>query len=395
MRSPWRASGVARTFNKDVAKVFGELMAPKHEETFPRYQTPFVDYLRVKCRGGHGGSPLPNVNRSQKLAGPGYGGHGGDVILKPTHLVESLLHIEETIKANNGGDAEGTSRGKHAKHTTVNVPLGVIVRKRIKTMAGYRSVFWHQFQEERHSIVVARGGKGGLGPSTFKKHDNRLPEVGETTHIELELRLINDVALIGRPNAGKTSLVSALTSYMTRIGPEEGSTTRPHVAVLRFVDGLDVRLMDLPPFSAENEQIYARILRHIYRTKVVAYVINAADDQGDPVDTLQQLRAIVKASNMYQQDKTELVVMTKCDMFHKEALYNLDKVYYKLRNETPHVRVVGTSATHRLGLQRLVNTLRELVHPKQVLYTPRETVESQEIKFIKQPDEPPGEIMVG
>ncbi|GIX60828.1 GTP-binding protein [Babesia caballi] len=366
---------MCRTVAEHVSRAFGELVVPKQVETFPRYQKPFADYVRLKCKGGHGGSPLPNVNRSRRLCGPGYGGHGGDVLLKPTHLVESLLHIEDTVRAANGGDASGTSRGLHARPCVISVPPGTIVRKRVKTVNGYRSIFWHQFLDEKQSLVVARGGRGGLGPSCFKKHDGRLPELGETSALELELRLINDVALIGEPNVGKTSIVSALTSYMSRIGPEEGSTTRPHVAVLRFVDGLDVRLMDLPPLCMESGIEIDRILRHLYRTKVVAYVVDGATD-GDAVGTLRRLRGMVRASSMYDDAKTELVVVNKCDMVHKEALYNLDKVYYRLLNEDRHLHVVGTSATHRLGLQRLVNTIKELVHQSHMQHDTRQTVKA-------------------
>lgn len=371
---------MTKVLRSNVVQAFADLISSKNAETFPRYQTPFVDYIRVKCKGGHGGSPVPNVNRSRRLCGPGYGGHGGDVILKATHLVESLLHLEDEIKARNGADAQGTSRGKHAPNHVVNVPLGVIVRKRVKSQSGYRNIFWHQFMDDKTSLVVARGGKGGLGPSCFKKHDNRLPEVGESTYLELELRLFNDVAFFGMPNSGKTSLISSLTSYMTRIGPEEGSTTRPHVAVLRFVDGVDIRLMDLPPICSGNDEKIPRILRHIYRTKVLAYVLDAADP--GCLDVLENLRSTVKQSPMYDKNKLELIIMNKCDLFHKETLFNLNKVHYKLLQEEPQIRVVGTSATHRLGLGRLVNTVRDMLYPSQVDYTPRQIVQSYEIKVI-------------
>ncbi|KAK1444723.1 developmentally regulated GTP-binding like protein [Babesia gibsoni] len=366
--------------SKNILKAFGELVSPRNSETFPRYQAPFVDYLRLVCKGGHGGSPVNNVNRSRRLCGPGYGGHGGDVILKPSHHVESLLHLEDTIKAKHGGDAQGTSRGKHAPNRIVHVPPGVIVRKRVKTPNGYKNIFWHQFLDNNGSLVVACGGRGGLGPSCFKKHDNRLPEVGESTYLELELRLINDVAFIGVPNSGKTSLISSLTSYMTRIGPEEGSTTRPHVAVLRFVDGIDIRLMDLPPLHSANEEKHTRILRHIYRTKIITYVLDASDPNS--IDLLGELRGAIKNSQMYDKDKMELVVMNKCDLFHKETLYNLNRVYYKLVQEDPQIKVIGTSATHKLGLGRLVNTIRDMLYQSQIEHTPRKIVKSYEIKLI-------------
>lgn len=130
------------TLSKDVAKTISELVSVKYTESFPRYQKPFVDLLRIRCRGGNGGFPLANVNRSRSLSGPGYGGHGGNVILKSTHLIDNLLHLDDVIRAKSGGDACGTSRGLHSPDTVVNVPLGVIVRKRIKADNKTVNVFW-------------------------------------------------------------------------------------------------------------------------------------------------------------------------------------------------------------------------------------------------------------
>ncbi|AFZ79342.1 small GTP-binding protein domain containing protein [Theileria equi strain WA] len=367
---------------RDVAKTLSELVSVTNKETFPRYQTPFADYIRIKCQGGHGGSPLENVNRSKKLNGPGYGGHGGNVIFKSTHLVEDLLHLPDYIKAKNGGNAHGTSRGLHARDSVINVPLGLIVRKRIKSGDRTRNVFWHQFLKLNESLLIARGGKGGLGPSCFKKHDNRLPEVGEITNLELELRLFNDVAFLGLPNSGKTSLISSITPYMTRIGPEEGSTTRPHSAVLKFIDGLDIRLLDLPPLHPNDEKL-GRILRHIYRSKLIVYVLSASDPTNH-METLQLLRSIVTGSPMFDEDKLELVVMTRCDMLHKDVLFNLDRLHYKLLDALPHIRVVGISSTHGLGLDRLVKTIRNLLYPAELTYNRRHFVESYETKLLPQ-----------
>ncbi|UKK02049.1 hypothetical protein MACK_001403 [Theileria orientalis] len=367
---------------KDVAKTISELVSIKNAESFPRYQTPFVDYLRVKCVAGSGGSPLQNTNRSKKLNGPGYGGHGGSIYFKSTHLVHDFLHIESKIRGKDGGDACGTSRGLHSPDTIINVPLGSILRKRVKTEDRTRCIFWHQFLKQDEKLLVARGGRGGLGPSSFKKHDNRLAEVGESIKVELELRLFNDIAFIGLPNSGKTSLISSLTSYMTRIGPEEGSTTRPHVAVIRFIDGVEIRVMDLPPLSSNTERSMAnKITRHLYRSKAIAYVINASDDC-DHFETLDSLRQIVKNSRTFDESRAEMVIMTKCDKIHKNVLFNMDSLYYKLLGSLPHVPIVATSATHRLGLERCVNTMRDLIYPRHVTYNMREMVESYEIKLL-------------
>ncbi|XP_952264.1 GTP-binding protein, putative [Theileria annulata] len=367
---------------KDVAKTLSELVSIRNAESFPRYQKPFVDYLRLKCVGGAGGSPVENQKRSKKLNGPGYGGHGGSVYFKATHLVSDFIHIESVIKGKSGGNAHGTSRGLHASDTVINIPLGSILRKRVRRDDRTRCIFWHQFLNPDEKLLIARGGRGGLGPSCFKKHDNRLAEVGESITLELELRLFNDVAFIGLPNSGKTSLISSLTSYMTRIGPEEGSTTRPHIALIKFLDGVDIRVMDLPPLSQNTDKdMVKKITRHLYRSKLIAYVISAAED-GDHMETLKSLREIVSGSKTFVDSKLEMIIMTKCDMIHRNTLFNLDSLYYKLLDSQPEIPVVATSATHRLGLDRCVRTIRDLLYPRNVTYTKRELVESYEIKLL-------------
>lgn len=104
-----------------------------------------------------------------------------------------------------------------------------------------------------------------------------MPELGEKCYLELELRLLNDVAFIGDASTGKTSIISAITGYQTRIGPERGSTTRPHVSVLKFKDGVEIRLLDLPPLDpCDNDDQFKLINRHIYRSKAIAYVLDAS-----------------------------------------------------------------------------------------------------------------------
>ncbi len=224
-------------------------------ESIPRAVKPFVDWLWVEAKAGNGGDPLPGAMRRQIPVGPGWGGHGANIYMVGSHLTDSFLDIHQKVKARHGENAHGKSRGCHAKHHFIHVPVGTIVRERfwtgLKTCEGrkiHRSVFKHQFlgiyQEE--TIQIAQGGLGGVGPSSFKKNDGRAATPGVRKLLELELRVITDVALIGTVNSGKTSLLAAMSRAHTRIGPEAYSTTRPHVGVLGFRDGVEVRVCDLP-----------------------------------------------------------------------------------------------------------------------------------------------------
>eukprot|EP00439_Symbiodinium_sp_Y106_P073678 s678_g13.t4 len=180
-----------------------ELFGTEDVESFPRLQKPFVDRIWLSAKAGNGGSPAPNANRRPHLpTGPGYGGHGGNVILKATTQIESFLDVPEKINAEHGGDGHDSSRGKSGKDYVLQVPLGTIIRERVfsgeRTPEGRRIFlpqFRYQFLRHEDTYIVAKGGTGGIGPKSFKKGDSRRPTHGQRARLELELRLMNDAAL--------------------------------------------------------------------------------------------------------------------------------------------------------------------------------------------------------
>ncbi|CDJ43653.1 GTP-binding protein, putative, partial [Eimeria tenella] len=237
--------------------------------------------------------------------GPGYGGHGGSVLLRCSSTVGCLYTVQQQIAAAAGGDGQQTSRGLHAPDTIVKLPPGTIVRKRILTgqksssgRAIRASVFWQQLLEEGQSLLVAAGGRGGIAPPSLKQQKKRrAPEAGEKVHLELELRLVNDVGVVGESAAGKTSLVSALTDYQSRIGPGGFRTRRPFVASLLWASGEKALLLDPPalfPGAHKDKRLGLRILRHYYRSRVFLYVVDPTQQrqQQDPRLLLQQQQQI-------------------------------------------------------------------------------------------------------
>ncbi|PFH33339.1 GTP-binding protein [Besnoitia besnoiti] len=378
-------------------------------ENFPRYEKPFVDFMWCEAKAGNGGKPKQNAVRSRNFRGPGYGGHGGNVILEADIKCHDFLQLEETLRADDGGDGEGTSRGLHAKDKVIKVPLGTIVRKRVPTgrlsREGRRykeSIFW---------------GRGGIAPSTFKKKDGRPPEPGERNSLELELRLLNDVALLGAPNSGKTAFAAAVTRYQSKIGSEGLQTRRPHIGTLRYVDGVEFKLMDLPalcPGAHQDKKRGMRVLRHLYRSRLLVYVIDVArgssvhrrpaikeekdrllltgdtdfqgspsegeageahyagvTGQGDPLEDFLYLREEVMKHRKDNEGKKELIIATKCDALHRGSLYHLDSLYYRLRSQYPEIPIVGVSARFGLGLQEAVSTIRQLLGPEDWLVKER------------------------
>lgn len=219
--------------------------------------------------------------------------------------------------------------------------------------------------------MVARGGRGGISPSSRQRKDGRAPERNERVNIELELRLVNDAAFIGLPNAGKSSLIASITRQHTRIGPEPHSTSRPHVGVVRYRDGLDLRILDTPPLLKHahlDKKKGRRVLRHLYRSKLLVYVIDVTEAaQVDSMEALETLMEEVKSFDDINKTKPELVVATKCDMLHRHSLLNLDSLYFRVRAIYPDIQVVGTSARFGLGMDRVVELLRELLTPSNLV----------------------------
>ncbi|CAK9084242.1 unnamed protein product [Durusdinium trenchii] len=330
------------------------------------------------AKAGNGGNPAPNALRRPHLPkGPGYGGHGGSVILKATTQIESFLDIPQKVTAPHGADGHDTRRGRTGDDLYLQVPLGTIVRERI--FSGYtteegRRIFLPQFRYQflRHldTYVVAKGGIGGIGPKSFKKGDMRRGTPGQRTRLELELRVLNDVALLGLPNAGKTSLLAAMSRAHTRIGPEEFSTTRPHVGVICFRDRVEVRVCDLPGLkhgAHQDKLMGRRILRHTYRSRALAFVVNVARGEKSEEDVLEEVEMLRQEAIQFDPlnaEKPWMVIGTKCDMLHRDPLFHLDSLFYRLRARyEDEIPVVGTSSRFGLGLTRCVRTLRQLVYP--------------------------------
>eukprot|EP00811_Abedinium_folium_P026226 NODE_3831_length_1977_cov_14.283784.p1 GENE.NODE_3831_length_1977_cov_14.283784~~NODE_3831_length_1977_cov_14.283784.p1 ORF type:complete len:533 (+),score=158.92 NODE_3831_length_1977_cov_14.283784:94-1692(+) len=375
---PQRASGTGlHTGPEPSASQIVEAIAPADAESFPRFQKPFVGFLWVLAKAGNGGEPALYATRRMNFRGAGFGGHGGNVYLKATQAIESFVDVPQKVRAQNGGDGHDTRRGMHAKDFALQVPVGTIVRERVytgeKSAKGrriYLPQFRYQFLRTGDTYVVARGGIGGVGPRSFKKGDGRPGTPGEKTRLELELRLINDCALLGIPNAGKTSLLAAMSRAHTRIGPEAFSTTRPHVGVISFRDRVRIRVMDLPGIESgahADKEMGMRILRHTYRSRALCIVVNVARGTAPSHDVLEEVEMLRREAILHDgrnADKPWMVVGTKCDMLHRDALFHLDSLYYRLRARYgAEVPVVGTSARFGLGLTRLVQTIRDLLFP--------------------------------
>lgn len=356
-----------------------ESITQEDVECTPLLEQPFTDFIEIHVSGGTGGWSKRGSYRSGKGTGPGYGGDGAHVVLEASAHVDSLVQIRPRVFGKDGGNAWGSHRGANAFPTIIRVPLGTIVRQRTRLPASsasskhpgkpYQYMFWYQFLTPGEQLLVAQGGRGSIGRSPDQKHGAIKPEQGEKKRLQLELRLMNDCALIGFPNAGKSSVAASITRAYSHIGPEEFSTGRPHLSTIHYRDGLSLTLCDLPALfcgAHQDSKKGRRILRHLYRSKVLIYVLDTASDGQDQRDLLTEFHALRREVRRYSPVHTykrEMIVGTKCDMLHRHSLFNLDSLYFRLKATHPDIPIVGVSARFGLGLDRLVTTIRQQVYP--------------------------------
>lgn len=230
-------------------------------ENLMQYDQKFADKVRVWCIGGIGGNGCVSYERENygfKLPDGGSGGDGGDVYFKSTSRLSSLYELRRAhFKGNNGKPGKGIKQnGNHGKDIHYSVPLGTEVyevkrsassKKLAKRSDGDVRIKIADLDEEGHMIRVSKGGIGGSG--NYRDKQLRVLErgtVGEETELELRLKLIADVGFIGYPNAGKSTLLSALTRAFPKIAHYPFTTLRPYIGQVKFVDDSKLVLADLP-----------------------------------------------------------------------------------------------------------------------------------------------------
>lgn len=289
----------------------------------------FADYAKIYATGGHGGAGAVHFRREKYVpkGGPdgGDGGDGGDVILRGNEQLNTLLDLRyrKFVKAEHGQDGESSKRkGKDGQDEILEVPLGCVVydaetRERLG-----------EITEDEEEIVIAKGGKGGLGNWHFRSSTNQTPrhaqdgEEGEDRAVEIELKLIGDVGLVGFPNAGKSTLLSAMSGAKPKIDSYPFTTLQPNLGVVTMPDYRTFVMADIPGIIEEAHDgrgLGIQFLRHIERNNLLLFLVSCQQD------VEYQYNALLKELEAYRSDlldKPRLLAVTKMDL--KED-YELDQ----------------------------------------------------------------------
>ena len=287
----------------------------------------FLDQVKIFIKAGDGGSGSPSFRREKfiEFGGPdgGDGGKGGSVILKSERNLNTLIDFryQQHFKAKKGGDGKGKNQtGRGGKNLYLKVPVGTqVFEEDNKTL-----IF--DFKKENEEFVVAVGGRGGFGNTRFKSSTNRAPKKftkgtkGEEFWIWLQLKTIADIGIIGLPNAGKSSLLAAITSATPKIANYKFTTLNPNLGVAVY-DDKEITLADIPGIiegAHEGTGLGIKFLKHIERCKSLLHLIDITEE--DLKKSYTQVRKELKNYSKDMLKKDELVVLNKTDLLEDEEV---------------------------------------------------------------------------
>lgn len=287
----------------------------------------FVDYVKVCCRSGHGGSGSAHLHRDKFTAkgGPdgGDGGRGGHIILKGSSQHWTLLHLKyrKHIIAENGGPGLSALRtGANGKDEILEVPLGTVAKD------AETGEILFDITEDGETKILTPGGKGGLGNWHFKSPTQQTPRFaqpglpGQEQWIVLELKVLADVGLVGFPNAGKSTLLSVVSAAKPEIADYPFTTLVPNLGIVAYRDNKSFVMADIPGIiegASQGKGLGHRFLRHIERNAVLLFMIPADTDRSLSEEYDILLNELT-AYNPELMDKPRLLAITKSDMLDEE-----------------------------------------------------------------------------
>jgi GTP-binding protein len=321
----------------------------------------FIDSAKIFVKAGVGGTGCVSFRREKGVpkGGPdgGDGGRGGDVILRADRHLATLLDFtyRKKYQAERGEHGLGSQKtGRSAQPIIIKVPCGTIVRD------SDTGQLITDLLNDGDELCIAKGGRGGQGNQHYTTSTNRAPrdfqygEAGEERNLDLELKLLADVGLVGFPNAGKSTLISVISAAKPKIADYPFTTLVPNLGIVRYRDYDSFVVADIPGIiegASGGKGLGLKFLKHIERTKVLAILLSA--DAADIKAEYKILTTELKKFNAELAEKPKLVVITKMDLADKK--FKLPKFR--------GVKVLAISAVAQMGLDELKDAFWEKIHP--------------------------------
>ncbi|XP_076380098.1 mitochondrial ribosome-associated GTPase 2 isoform X1 [Megalopta genalis] len=331
----WKQHGMnihkCKSISKNVFKTFCTSKWLQIEENVPKplrnmkpksegnTKKQFLDMKQIKTVGGKGGDGAISFAHlwSNDCAGPdgGDGGHGGHVIFQAQENIKDFSHLDSVLTAKDGENGQGRDCfGKNAKHTIVEIPIGTIIRNTKGKIIG-------DLNSKGSMFIAARGGAGGHGNTYFKSDVHQAPTIseygaqGENLQYVLELRSMAHIGLIGLPNAGKSTLLRAITRARPKIAAYPFTTLRPHLGMILYDDYEQIAVADLPGLisdSHKNRGLGIQFLKHIERCKTLLFILDVTSDK--PWIDFETLKYEISQFNVKLNERSILIAANKIDL---------------------------------------------------------------------------------
>jgi len=287
----------------------------------------FFDYAKIYIKAGNGGSGCVAFRREKFVpkGGPagGDGGRGGNIVVRANEHMHTLMDFRYNKKyiAQNGNNGEGSNKtGRNGKDTIINLPVGTVIRD-----VDTHSILV-DLTEHNQKVILAKGGRGGRGNARFVSSTNQAPREfepgveGEALNIELELKLIADVGLVGLPNAGKSTLLSCITAAKPKIADYPFTTLQPNLGIVKIDDFRNFVVADIPGLikgAHLGKGLGHQFLRHIERTRVLAILLDASSEniKADYETLMNELQS----HKDELAKKKRLVIFTKSDLIQDDT----------------------------------------------------------------------------
>ena len=324
----------------------------------------FVDYIKIFAASGNGGKGSVHLHREKYIqkGGPdgGDGGRGGHSVLRGNNNMWTLIHLKfkKHYKAEHGGGgSKSRSTGKDGEDIYIDVPLGTIVKD------GETQETLFEITEHGEEKILVEGGMGGRGNWHFKSATNQTPRYaqsgipGQEGWYQLELKLLADVGLVGFPNAGKSTLLSVITSAKPKIADYAFTTLKPNLGIVKHREFQSFVMADIPGIiegAAEGKGLGHRFLRHIERNSILLFLVPA--DSTDIQKEYEILLNELKKHNPELLDKDRLLAISKSDMLDDELKEEIEK---ELPKDLPHLFISSVAQT---GLNELKDRLWQILN---------------------------------
>ncbi|NPA58760.1 MAG: GTPase ObgE [Aquificae bacterium] len=329
----------------------------------------FVDKAKIHVKAGDGGNGCVAFRREKfvPLGGPagGDGGKGGDVIIVADPRMRTLLDFKHKrhYKAEKGQHGSGSNKhGRKGEDLIIKVPVGTVIKD-----AETGEVI-ADLVEEGQQVVVAKGGKGGKGNAAFKTSTNQSPDYaeegkkGEEKWLDLELKLIADLGIVGFPNAGKSTLISVLSNAKPKIADYPFTTLAPVLGVMKTEEGENIVIADIPGLiegASEGQGLGHDFLRHVERTKGLIHLIDISDfREREPVEAFEMINKELKKYSPQLAEKPQIVVGNKIDILSDRSLIQKLEKYFKEKGYP----FVAVSLATKEGIDKLKKEIIKLYH---------------------------------